>query len=204
MCIIFSGWQLNDVMIEVKDGIHGKFVEFSRGKIRINLSPNVWRRFRQAVPELRTKGKEVFLTEKKKVSVADFNNSLFTTLTSQGMFQPYHINLGHGHWKALLQILPKIDAIIAPGPIIDCRECNNELRVVQLNQGRLCTTKLSPEEVAMVIENNSSVENQLGMMCDYCGSHVFFDCHCHKVNCFECSPDCFCDVCGRQKYFFNE
>ena len=197
-------WQLKDVKIEVKDGIHGKFIEFSRGKIRINMSPNVWRRFRQAVPELRKEGMEVTLTEKKSVSVTRFKNSLFTTLTTQTTIQPYHINLGDGHWGALLQVLPKIDAMIAPGPIIDCSDCNNALQVVSLCQGKAKKTLLSDEELSIVTQNNMSVENQLGIMCDYCGNHVFFDCHCHKVNCMTCSPDCFCKTCGRCTYYYYE
>ena len=111
------------------------------------VMPNVWRRFRQAVPELRTEGKKVTLTEKKSISVTRFKNSLFTTLTTQTAVQPYHINLGDGHWGALLQVLPKIDAMIAPGPIIDCSDCNNALQVVSLCQGKLKKTLLSDEEL---------------------------------------------------------
>ena len=169
---------LNDVNIDVKDGKFGKFIVFSRGKVSINMSPNVWRRLRQAIPELRTEGKEVTLTEKKSVSVTRFKNSLFTTLTTQTTVQPYHINLGDGHWKALLQVLPQLDKIFAPGPIIDCPQCENKLCVVPLFSGRLRKTLLSDKSLALTVKNNQEIGNQMGYMCEYCGDYTQFDCHC--------------------------
>ena len=202
---IVLDWLVRDINIDVKDGMYGhKFIMFSRGKAKISLSPNVWRKFRQAIPELRTEGKVLQLSDRKKVSVTRFGGSLFTTLTAQGMFSPYHINLGEGHWKALLEVLPQLDKIFAPGPTIDCPKCKNELRVVPLFSGRLQKTLLSDESLALTVKNNQEIGNQMGYMCEYCGDYTQFDCHCHKVNCMTCSPDCFCNVCGRATYYYYD
>ena len=114
MIVYCLDWLVRDINIDVKNGMFShKFIMFSRGKAKISLSPNVWRKFRQAIPELRTEGKVLQLTDRKKVSVTRFGGALFTTLTAQGMFSPYHINLGEGHWKALLEVLPQLDEIFA-------------------------------------------------------------------------------------------
>lgn len=177
---------------------------FSRGKAKISMSPNVWRKFRQAIPELRTEGKVIQLSERKTASVTRFGGSLFTTLTAQGMFSPYHINLGESHWKALLEVLPQLDKIFAPGPTVDCPKCKNELRVVSLVGGRLHKTLLTDEQVTLVNENNQEIANQMGNQCDYCGDYVEYNCHCHKVNCMMCSPDCFCNVCGKATVYYYD
>ena len=195
---------LNDITLDVMDGMGGKYITFSRGKAKICMSPNVWRRFRQAIPELRNEGKKVRLTDRKSVSVGLFNNSLYTTLTAQGMFSKYHINLGEGHWKALITVLPQVDKIFSPGPIVSCPKCNNELRVVKLVEGCLQKSLLSEERVAEVRKKNMTVENQLGCECEYCGGLWEYGCHCHKVNCMDCSPECFCDACAKPMYYYYE
>jgi len=58
-------------------------------------------------------------------------------------------------------------------------------------------TKLSKKRLATVLENNIGVQNQLGILCAYCGVEGYYsdDCHCHKYDCSLCEPDNFCKVC---------
>ena len=112
-----------------------------------------------------------------------FGGALFTTLTAQGMFSPYHINLGEGNWKALLEVLPQLDKIFAPRRTIDCFKCENELRVVSLFIARLQKTLVSDESLVRTVKNYQKIGNQMVYMCEYCGDYTQFDSHCHKINC---------------------
>ena len=38
-------------------------------------------------------------------------------------------------------------------------------------------------------------------ICVYCGEKVLTDCrHFHNFDCYDCSPENFCDVCGYSKF----
>ena len=68
----------------------------------------------------------------------------------------------------------------------------------KLIHGRLLETKLSPQQLRDVQENNETAYNQLAYCCEYCGIQYDYEgtCYCHRYNCRECEPDNFCKHCG--------
>ena len=81
---------------------------------------------------------------------------------------------------------------------IDCDECHGVKTPIHLTVDKqMKKTKLSKRKLASVLEYNVGVQNQLGLMCTYCGveGYVNDDCHCHKYDCSLCEPDNFCNEC---------
>ena len=206
-------WQLSQhLTLEVKEGKYGRFIVLTQlprsveRKVHfLTLSPNPWRRFRSSVQLLNEVGHKVELTKEKKfVEVTMFKDNIYRSFSVKSDKGTAYINVNESEWTALLNMLPDLDKLIFPGPTTPCKTCRSEMKFIKLYSGRREKTTLSDEEMKRVESYNSTVENQLGILCDYCGIQCDFDCHCHKINCRQCSPDCFCNYCGSCLYYYYE
>jgi hypothetical protein len=147
-------------------------------------------------------GVKVELTQGKKfVEVTQFKEKMYRTFSIHSMKGVAHINLNEDEWMALLNAMPEVDLQMCPGPLVPCEDCKSEMKFVKLFDGRLKPTEITNDELQSIHEHNKTVENQLGILCDYCGVQRGFDCHCHRVNCRDCSPECFCNSCGSCMYY---
>lgn len=173
----------------------------TQGPIYIRLHRSAWRTFRSAVPDLRTPGVKVKLNDGKNVSVSVFKGKVMTTFSVKTSSSAAHINLNEGSWLSLLGVLPEIDQEIPPGVVNPCSTCQNEVKFVKLHNGCLKESELDDDRRKEIDSYNTTVQNQLGLLCGYCGVPIGFDCHCHQVDCRQCSPDCFCNTCGKGLYY---
>ena len=84
------------------------------------------------------------------------------------------------------------------GDLPGCEECYNEQMVWFQPK-----TILSDELYKKIVSDNQTVENQLGLICEYCGcllsevNHKGNHCHCHIPDCEDCYPSNFCTYCKR-------
>ena len=211
--ILVSEWQLTpNFTLEVKEGKYGLFVvltqnpRLSERKTHfITLSPNPWRRFRSNVQKLNEVGYKVELAkETKYLEVTLYKDNIYRSFSVKSDKGVAYLNLNETEWSALVNTLPEIDKLICPGPTTPCKTCKSEMKFMKLYNGRLEKSKLTDEERKRVDDYNRTVENQLGILCDYCGTQCDFDCHCHRINCRQCSPDCFCSDCGSCLYYYYE
>ena len=198
-------WTMNEtkaLKVKItKYGRYGKNVRLERGSRFIAFSPNVWLRFRHAVPRLRTMGQAVYMTEEKSVTVIEFQETryvsfLYEARRANGEFFSTFINLNDDEYQQLLSFLPEMDAIIPPLNIEPC-ECVK--RIVKLCTGqRMMETALNEEQLQNVLQCNQDLSNQEGRRCTFCGAYDRLDetCHCHTYNCRRCEPTNFCDICG--------
>ena len=100
-----------------------------------------------------------------------------------------YINLNEEEWYKLLEINPDV--------LKELPKCCTKQKK-KLIYGRLLETKLSPQQLKDVKENNETAYNQLAYQCEYCGVQYDYEgtCHCHRYNCRECEPNNFCKHCG--------
>ena len=204
LCML-KEWTMNETralkLKITKYGRYGKNVRLERGSRFIAFSPNVWLRFRHAVPRLRTMDHVVYMTEEKSVTVIEFQETryvsfLYEARRANGEVVSTFINLNDDEYQQLLSFLPEIDAIIPP---VNTEQCECVKRMVKLCTGqRMVETTLNEEQLQNVIQNNQDLGNQEGSQCTFCGAHDRLDdtCHCHTYDCRLCEPKNFCDICG--------
>ena len=166
----------------------------------------MWIQVRSQIPEMRKKNKVIQLTSNKKIYSRTFNSALFVCFEQtwsgrDGEPKCTFINFNQQEWRTFVMILSEIDAILPPGPIAMCFKCYSSKRHHTMINGCLSAPELTVEEQQKVELENSMIDNQMGMRCDYCGQLRYFDCHCHKFDCKECSPDNFCENCGDNYYY---
>ena len=200
-------WQLGEFeTITVKNGKFGKFVELNQRprlahqKPRFfTFTPNTWKKFYVKALDLNTVEDRIQLAEKKMVTVSMYNGWLYRNFTTQLERGKAYLNLFSSVWKNLLKAIPEINRSLQDGT--PCQTCASQMKFVKLFNGRLKDSVLTPEQQEAVDKYNATVNNQLGIQCDYCGLQREWGCHCHRVDCRECSPDCFCDTCGNCLYY---
>lgn len=95
-------------------------------------------------------------------------------------------------WDIFKDILPNIAKHLPK-----CAVCKDKKVKTALFNDKMMPTKLTPEQLEDVKENNKTAYNQLAGQCEYCGDNYSYDkCHCHSYNCRECEPANFCQQCG--------
>ena len=205
----FSEWKLSELEeLAVKEGKFGTFVEISSRNRYVNpkrtfftFTANTWKKFTSNVHQLQKCGDQLRVTEKKMVTVTLFNNLLYRTFSVKLGKGSTFVNLNESAWGNLLKEMKEVSDMFSLGEFTPCQTCSSQMKFVKLIDGRLKQTQLTPDELVEVEKHNATVENQLGIRCGYCGAQHDGDCHCHYVNCRQCSPDCFCETCGCCMYY---
>ena len=179
--------------ISIQKGDYGRYVKVQRKQRWIALSASLWNIIRENIEKLQTDGYVLHLTKMKRLEVINFANQRFVSLIEQRPDSDFKsfININDGEWSCLQTKMGNICAAL-----IDCDACNNLKRpIVVLQNKRMAETKLKPKKVTKLEEYNQTVDNQLGIMCLYCGAEVRDDCHCHEYDCSVCEPQNFCTKC---------
>ena len=206
-----TSWKLSPgTHFSVENGRYSKYVKLQRGKRFITFYSNVWGMLRRHVPRLRTANYQLELTSDKSVQVVDLSNDRYwsfhhTWKDEEDNVHTNYINLREHEWAVFLDIVHEIDEIIPTRAILPCPACHSMRKVMLVKHlgGRTQKTKLTPEQLAAVRENNAVSYNQLMLECEYCGVAMYDPerCHCHKYNCRMCESDNFCKTCGNCMIF---
>lgn len=187
---------------------YGLSVRIKRGTRFIFYSQNLWKKLRRNIPNLRTEGFQLKLTESKEVSVVVFYNEKYvnfhcTYKDKSGVVRDSYINMNSKVWAEFYKALDGIDLIIPVDDIAKCATCNGAITVVfPQKSGRMKTTLLDQLGVTECEESNE-INTMAGMTaalrCNYCGAFCNLpsaSCHCHLALCRECEPAHFCTECG--------
>ncbi len=201
VCIVYSQnfEKINEVYVRRTwrnwRTVEKKNVKVQRKQKWIALSASLWNIIHDKMDKLRTDGYVLYLTKAKRLEVITFANQRFVSLVEHrpGSDFKSFINFSDEEW---ISLQAKMGSICAA--LINCDACNNLKRpILVLQNRRTAETKLKPKKVTKLQEYNLTVENQLGIMCLYCGVEVHDDCHCHEYDCFFCEPHNFCAKCHR-------
>ena len=175
---------------------YGQYIRIQRKCRWICLSKSLWKIINENLSRLHTIGEVLFLTKSKRLEVLSYKDHRYVSFIQQRPDSDFKniINFNDTEWSALLQKLQIINNALEEK---DCDACHNlKTKIVLLeNSNRIRESKLSKSKVAQLEEYNCSVENQMGMMCLYCGQQVEDDCHCHAFDCYMCEPQNFCSKC---------
>ena len=168
----------------------GPIIRLMRGTRWIAFSHKQWRNIAKQDIDKEVAYK---LSEGKDMKTVVFSDNRYMSFhhiyrAHQRVYDTY-INLNKEEWKKLMEINPDILRQLP-----NC--CTKEKR--KLFNNCMLETKLSPETLKDVKENNEEAYNQLAYQCEYCGKSFDYDgtCHCHRYNCCECEPTNFCKYCG--------
>ena len=187
-------------------GKFGKFVELTQQPRKehqkskfFTFTPNTWKKFCEQAPNLNIVGNSLEVSKKKMITVTMYNSYLYRNFATQLGRGTAYINIFPSVWENLLKVIVEVNNILhddAP-----CQTCANQMKFVKLFGGRLKESELTGPEQVEVENLNMNVNNQLGVLCDYCGNQHNGECHCHRVDCRQCSPGCFCGECGKCVYY---
>ena len=188
------------------NGAFGLCIRLIRRERFIALSPTAWYKLRAQVPNLRTTGHYVKLTDNKEVTVVQFDDrrfvSLHNTYKRQEQVYSVYINFNDEEWNEFLAALDAIGVMFPPKKIEQCPDCDVVKKVVPVLGGRMKESNLTAEELESVRQSNREAYNQEALLCEYCGGNDYSGiCHCHQYNCRTCEPDNFCGTCGDNKVF---
>ena len=187
------------------NGAYGLCIKLVRRERFISLSLSAWYKLRSHIPLLRTEGYHLKLTDNKEVNAIQFEDRRYVgfhnTYKRQGDVFSVYINLNDDEWAQFLAALDAIDIMFPPKNMKQCPSCAVVKQVVPLVNSRMKETKLEPDDLQNVRDNNNVAYNQEMHLCEYCGGRdycydVTNDCHCHQYNCRACEPENFCDTCG--------
>ncbi len=179
--------------ISVEKGDYGRYVKIQRNKRWIALSASLWVIINDKMDKLRTVGFVLHLTKAKRLEVIDFQQRRFVSFIEHkpGSDFKSFINFNDEEWTSLQSKMVNINAAL-----IECDVCHNlKTPITVLDDKRTAETKLSKKKIAKLLEYNLTVQNQMGMMCLYCGQEMLDDCHCHEFDCCVCEPQNFCPKC---------
>ena len=189
----------SNLTVIVQKDKYGPYVRIQRKGRWICLSKTLWKIVNDALTRLRTVGEVVHLTKVKRLEVITFKEHRYVSFVQQ---QPdtnfkFHIHFNDNEWNTLLVSMRDINDAIKTYDVPNCDVCNNLKTQITLQKDSRRTTesKLSKKKIAKLREFNVNVENQMGMMCLYCGQQVEDDCHCHEFDCYMCEPQNFCSKC---------
>ena len=189
-----SQFEINATLkITVEKGDYGRYVKVQRKQRWIALSASLWNIIHNKMDNLCKDGYVLYLTKTKRLEVISYANQRYVSLVEHkpGSDFKSFINFNDEEWSCLQAKMGNICAAL-----IDCDACNNLKRPINvLKNKRTAETKLKPKKVAKLQEYNLTVQNQLGMMCLYCGAEMHDDCHCHAFDCEICEPHNFCEKC---------
>ena len=188
-------YQINDgLSITVQKGDFGRYIKIQRPKRWISLAASLWKIICERKDMLKTPGNVLYLTKAKRLEVILYNDYRYVSLIEQQPGSEFisRINFKDDEWKGLFSMKGNINAAL-----VECEVCHNMKSplVLPKDSNRVVETKLSRKRKAKLEEYNLTVENQMGIMCLYCGQETQDDCHCHAFDCFICEPDNFCSKC---------
>ena len=154
---------------------------------------------------------------KKDVILTAFRDQAFVTLVEKrqhnGISYSCFINLNESEWNSFFAAIPAIGVLCygydVPDTLIpekepqtrgtekSCNLCDGKMHAVTTHKDRMHkNTKLKEADLNEVQISNKTAYNQMAYLCEYCGTPIYLDCHCHKFDCKECEPSNFCDDCG--------
>lgn len=179
----------------VEDGQYGRFLRLSRGILRwIVLSVAQFENIVDNKQQMGTEDYCLKLSDEKQVKVILFKEKRYVSFhsTTSKTYDTY-VNMNEEEWDMFKRLMPDITEAMQK-----CSLCKGEKVKRKLYDGSMLKTKLSPQQLADVEENNETAYNQLAYQCTYCGQSFDYEdtCHCHRYNCRECEPDNFCKQCG--------
>ena len=173
-------FQINATLrITVQKGDYGRYVKVQRKQRWIGLAASLWNIIREKMDSLRTEGYVLYLTKTKRLEVLNFANQRYVSFIEHRAGSDFKsfINFNDEEWTSLQAKMGSICAAL-----IDCNVCNNLKKpITVLPNRRVTESKLKPKKVTKLQEYNMTVQNQLGMMCLYCGAEMQDDCHCHEI-----------------------
>ncbi len=158
------------------------------------------------------------LTNEKEINIIKYFDKYYVSFLQKsnknGKVYSNYINLNILEWRAFLLTLPNIDVLLqcydVPDTLIpekdtrerneksECSLCKDKMTAVITHNGRMNdTTKLKMADYIDAQECNTTVYNQMGCMCTYCGRQMYDDCHCHRFDCKDCEPNNFCEKCNK-------
>lgn len=188
-------FEINSTLtITVLKGDFGRYVKIQRKNRWIALSASLWKIVGEKMDNLRKTGFVLYLTKAKRLEVINFEEKRYVSLVEQkpGSDFKSYINFNDEEWTSLQAKMGDISAAL-----IECDVCQNLKRPVVLlkDSKRVTESKLSKKKIAKIQEYNLTVQNQMGMRCQYCGQEMLDDCHCHAYDCYICEPQNFCSKC---------
>ena len=184
----------SNLKLTVEKGQYGKFVRLTRQYDTysrwFNFTLYMWKKIRQNAYHIPSKDFHLRLSEGKEMNFIEYEGKsyvsfTFTNKVGDNVYKNY-LNLNFNEWTTLLNIMPKM------------KVCHTQ-KTVLLTEERMKKTNLNPTALQFVRDNNNETQNQLGLLCEYCGDTCFDSCHCHKYNCEDCEPNNFCSECGELK-----
>ena len=186
-----------DLKLTVEEGKYGKFVRLTRGTRWMVFSPNMWEKIKISVYHLLDTDFYLRLSSEKDVKAVVFKDRRYVSFHSIYKWQDNvyntYINLNEDEWQNFINACTKINLKKRAANTPTC----HDMKKVVLVDGCMKKTTLNPTALQFVKDNNNSANNQLELMCEYCGLHHGMGdfCHCHKYNCKDCEPDNFCKTC---------
>ena len=152
-----------------------------------NLTSLMWKKLRLNAYHIPSKDFHLRLSDDKEMNFIEYEGKNYVSFkaTRKVGDSVYHnyLNLNFNEWTTLMNIMPQV------------KMCHTQEQV-QLKDERVKDTLLKPTALQLVRSNNSETQNQLGLLCEYCGGSYYNACHCHKYNCKDCEPENFCGECG--------
>lgn len=182
-----------NVTVQVMYGSYGGFVKLQRKNRKITLAAKLWMILKKNVKRLQNTGDILYLTKEKRVEVTEFKSKRYTCfIQEQNNFKTY-INFNEDEWTTLLESMEDIKLSR------ECDVCHNLKKTTKVTKdNKMTDTKLTKEQLDDVHDWNCGVQNQLGLMCTYCGAAGYMndECHCHRYDCKICEPDNYCSSCS--------
>ncbi len=180
--------------ISIQKGDYGRYVKVQRKHRWIALSASLWKIISEKMDSLQRNGYVLHLTKAKRLELITFEGRRYVSLVEQkpGSDFKAFINFNDDEWATLKNEMENICTAL-----VNCTLCNNLKKpIVVKNDKRIGDSKLSKKKMLKLQEYNLTVQNQLGMMCLYCGVEMHDNCHCHAFDCEICEPQHFCPECN--------
>ena len=182
----------------MQTGDYGPYVRIQRKCRWECLSPSLWKIINDNLDRLQTIGQVLYLTKVKRLEVISFMEKRYVSFVQQrqGSDFKFYINFNDEEWNTLMQNMHTINTALKE----DCNVCHNLKKPIHVTKDKKMTnTKLTKKRLEEIQEYNCEVQNQLGLMCLYCGVEGYMndDCHCHRYDCRICEPDNFCTKCHK-------
>lgn len=187
----------NNLKLALEKGQFGPYVRLVRGDRWIVFAPNQWKAICRDFNKIKREGKR--LSAEKEIIPVTFQEMEYVSFHrcrkhEDKVFDCY-INLNIEEWGEFVKHAPAISDNMYQSK---CRTCGDLKIGVNLHDGRMLETRLSPSLHEIIKKENATTQNQEGLCCEYCGASALLmaaECHCHKYDCLECEPKNFCSQC---------
>lgn len=195
---------IGSIKVIMDQGKFGKYVKFQRENRWICLSTTQWLKLTKYVNNVLKEDFLIKFSNDKEMKRVLYQGKHYINLCNVFMLKGTqcfkNINFNEENWQKLMENARKITHWLTNGDAPTCDTCMDiKFAIATDKYGRERETLLSNEKFKMVENDNSSVQNQLGITCTYCGRSNYMaiidECHCHTFNCAYCSPENFCKDC---------